>query len=593
MNSNDLAQTTDVNQEKSTTDWTKLNLEEHITQLEKLIKTDNPKAIRAEVEEGKRSFETLVAKDREEKLAQFEKDKEEDETFEYQNIFNPRFHQVQKDFRHRLKNYNLEQQAKQKKNSHEAKLIIESIQNLHESTLKFGEKLNIFNEAKDKWAQLGDLDPENRNTLRNNFKLQLDNFYGFLRQRNEYSDMSFSKNKTEKEKLIQHAQDLLHEDNPSKALQGFNRLYQMWRELGSAGKEFNDQLWEEFIQIKNQLNEKLKSYREEMRNETAENDKKRAEIIELIANVNTQEFTKHQHWVDMTQNINQLIDLFSSLSSVFSNQNEALWAKLKEARKQYNKSKNNFYRSLKGELQDNLKRKKELIEEAKQHVDSTDHKKATPLFKRLQKDWKSIGQVPRHESDKVWQEFSSICNAYFDKIKQKTAQIKEKSNESIRQYSEIIASVQDIEFNTDKLSEQLGELWAKWSAVPKIHSAEIAKLLRSFETRLQEQVTHQTQLSETEYRALAMEIELNQAKSDPDTLYRHLSNLRKEIEQNASELHQLENNLGFFENPETNPLTQDLVKTIAGLKDKLNGLNSKKQYINSLLRKLTKETEQE
>ena len=593
MNSNDTTQTTDERQELPQVNWDKLSFEEHVSQLQKLIKTDHPKQIRSLVEEAKSSFESLERLDKEQKQTEFEKEAEEGETFDYQNVFRPKFNQVLKDYRHRLKNYNLEVQAQQKKNTTEAKHIIQNLNGLSESSNKFGEKLRIFNEAKDKWAKLGDLEPDQRNTLRNNYKLQLDIFYSFLRQRNEYSELSFQKNQEEKQRLISLAKALLTEDNPSRSLKEFNQLYQMWRELGSAGKELNDALWEEFIEIKNQLNEKLKHHKQFMVKETEQNDVKRVEIIQLIENINIDSFTKHQHWVEMSENVNKLIELFGSLSSSLSSQNEELWARLKEARKQFNKAKNNFYRDLKSELQDNLDKKLALITEAKKHVESVDFKTATPLFKKLQKTWKTIGQVPRHKSDEIWNEFSTICNTYFDKLKQSSVKLKEQSEESIRQYSDIIASIQDIEFTKEKVNEQLTELWSRWSSVDKIHTSEIVKLLGTFERTMKEQVMHKTDLSADEYQSIAMEVELNQAKSDPRSLHKHLGSIRKDIEETEGEYHKLENNLGFFENPETNPLTQEIVKKIQELKQKVTTLNTKKNYINSLLRTLEREQQEE
>jgi hypothetical protein len=37
-------------------------------------------------------------------------------------------------------------------------------------------------------------------------------------------------------------------------------------------------------------------------------------------------------------------------------------------------------------------------------------------MKKIQDDWKKIGHVPRKNSDKIWNEFKSACNHYFDKL---------------------------------------------------------------------------------------------------------------------------------------------------------------------------------
>jgi hypothetical protein len=39
----------------------------------------------------------------------------------------------------------------------------------------------------------------------------------------------------------------------------------------------------------------------------------------------------------------------------------------------------------------------------------------TPVMKQIQEGMEKIGHVPRKYSDKVWAEFKTACNAYFDK----------------------------------------------------------------------------------------------------------------------------------------------------------------------------------
>ena len=37
-------------------------------------------------------------------------------------------------------------------------------------------------------------------------------------------------------------------------------------------------------------------------------------------------------------------------------------------------------------------------------------------MKKIQSDWKKIGHVPRKDSDKIWKQFKTACNAYFDRM---------------------------------------------------------------------------------------------------------------------------------------------------------------------------------
>ena len=64
----------------------------------------------------------------------------------------------------------------------------------------------------------------------------------------------------------------------------------------------------------------------------------------------------------------------------------------------------------------NLKKKLELIKIAEDNKESDDFHTVTPLMKKIQSDWKKIGHVPRKDSDKIWKQFKTACNFYFDRM---------------------------------------------------------------------------------------------------------------------------------------------------------------------------------
>ena len=40
-------------------------------------------------------------------------------------------------------------------------------------------------------------------------------------------------------------------------------------------------------------------------------------------------------------------------------------------------------------------------------------------MKEIQNKWKKIGHVPKKDSDKIWKQFKSSCNHYFDRLHSK------------------------------------------------------------------------------------------------------------------------------------------------------------------------------
>jgi len=140
------------------------------------------------------------------------------------------------------------------------------------------------------------------------------------------------------------------------------------------------------------------------------------DIILQIEKLTEKEITQHKNAQERIKNVGQLRDLFFKAGSVPKSKQDETWDAFRKVTREFNKKKNDFYKDLKKDQYDNLEKKKKLIEIAENHKDSEDFKVTTPLMKKIQNDWKSIGHVPRKDSDKIWKQFKAACNAYFDKF---------------------------------------------------------------------------------------------------------------------------------------------------------------------------------
>src|SRR5690606_30075413 len=135
--------------------------------------------------------------------------------------------------------------------------------------------------------------------------------------------------------------------------------------------------------------------------------------IKLLAE-NTKD--SHQAWQQGIKSLEKLREEFFSAGKMPQKNNEESWSGFKDAVRNFNKKKNQFYKHQKKEQFSNLEKKLELIKIAEENKDSDDFDVVTSLMKKIQNDWKSIGHVPRKDSDKVWKKFKAACNHYFDRL---------------------------------------------------------------------------------------------------------------------------------------------------------------------------------
>jgi hypothetical protein len=84
----------------------------------------------------------------------------------------------------------------------------------------------------------------------------------------------------------------------------------------------------------------------------------------------------------------------------------------------YKEKKNKFLEAQELQKQDNLKNKLQLLEELKVLINSEETlKKTYDDFRNLQEKWSMIGQVPRTETNTLWQNYHFLVDKFFDKVK--------------------------------------------------------------------------------------------------------------------------------------------------------------------------------
>lgn len=78
-------------------------------------------------------------------------------------------------------------------------------------------------------------------------------------------------------------------------------------------------------------------------------------------------------------------------------------------------------RRLDAEYARNVAAKRDLIERAGQLLNLSDTRQAIEAAKRLQLDWRTVGLVPREQSNALWDEFRVHCDAVFQRSTQEAA----------------------------------------------------------------------------------------------------------------------------------------------------------------------------
>jgi ribosomal protein L17 len=556
-------------------DYHAMSMDQLVTELNRLLKHHKIQTISKHVNQIKSEFNAKFEELLDEKKEEFINDGGNEIDFYYTNDTKKLFNQLYKEYRQNIKSYYREREQTLKQNLENRLAIIEEIKGLLNVEENINTTYKHFKELQERWRNSGPIPRDKYNNAWNTYHHHVERFYDFLHLNNDLRDLDFKHNYEQKLKIIERAEELAADDNINRAFRELQVLHKMWKEeLGPVAKEHREEIWERFSNATKSIHDKRQAYYKDLDKAYEKNLEKKEEIIAQIQTIAEDKINSHGAWQKKIKEIEALREAFFNAGKVPLKVNEATWAKFKDAVRSFNRGKNQFYKNLKKGQYENLQKKKELIDIAEANKDSDDFEVVTPLMKKIQNDWKNIGHVPRRDSDKIWKQFKKACNHYFDRIHAKKKEEHQHLYDAFDKKAKLLEELKslklkdDVKSNIKILRDKIAE-WKSIGHVPQNKRYIDGKFYKAIDETFD---TLKMDKSKLEMVKFESKLE-NLANDDNDT--RKLDNeqnfIRKKISEIKSEINQLENNLQFFSNVESdNPLVKDVHKNIANHKKELD-----------------------
>ena len=561
-------------------DYHAMSMQELATELNRLLKHHKIQTISKQVNQIKAEFNAKFSELLEQKKEEFVADGGNEIDFYYTNDNKKLFNQLYKDYKKAISAYYKEREQNLKQNLENRLAIIEEIKGLLNVEENMGTTYKHFKELQEKWRNAGPIPRDKYNNAWNTYHHHVERFYDFLHLNNDLRDMDFKHNYEQKIKIIERAEELAQSDNINRAFRELQVLHKMWKEeLGPVAKEQREIIWERFSNATKAIHEKRQEYYADLDKAHEKNLERKEVIISKIATIAEDKANSHGAWQKKIKEVEALREAFFNAGKVPLKVNEATWAKFKDAVRTFNRGKNKFYKELKKDQYENLQKKKELIKIAEENKDSDDFAAVTPLMKKIQTDWKKIGHVPRRDSDKIWKQFKAACNYYFDRMHAERKAENQHLYDAFDKKVKLLDEIKAMELSGDNKAdvETLKTKIADWKAigyVPQNKRYIDGKFYKAIDDAFDKLKMEKSKLEMVKFES---KLE-NLANKDDDT--RLLDNeqnfIRKKISEVQSEITQLENNLQFFSNIDSdNPLVKDVHKNIANHKKELDTWKAK------------------
>jgi hypothetical protein len=375
-------------------------------------------------------------------------------------------------------------------------------------------------------------------------------------------------------------------------------LHKIWKEdLGPVGKDNREDIWDRFSAATKMIHERRQEYFKNLDKIKEENLERKNIIIEEIKTISDNVSTNHGTLQQQIKKIEELREAFFKAGQVPQKVNSKTWNSFKAAVRSFNQNKNAFYKSLKKDQQENLDKKRALLEIAVSIKDSEDWDATTSEMKRIQSEWKQIGHVPRKYSDKIWKDFKNACNHYFERVKSLKNDAYKEEEANLKQKEACMERLKSFKLSGDKEKDVVSikkftEEWKKYGKVPFKKKSIHQKFDKIVDALFQK-----VGVSKQESELLKYGNKIQQLTND-DNQERAIQNerafIRKKIDESKTEIRQLENNLEFFSNAsESNPLVQDVIKRVEQHRESLAAWKAKLKKLNILKNNLEKENEED
>lgn len=544
--------------------------------------------IRNHIEQIKDVFRQKIEHDENLKKEAFLADGGDVLNFKYENSYKSKFATVYNDYKHQISIYHKENEKQEKANLVERLAIIDELKALYtEQNESNTQMFKSFRDLKTRWHNAGRIPASNAENVFKNYFFHLDNFYKYLDMNKELQSLDYQHNLEVRYSIIKRAEELVAEENVQKALNELQYLHRLWKEEAvPVIEEKREETWQLFKSLTNKIHDRKAILNERIKNEQNSNYEKKLEIINKIKEIaSTANKKSHGELQKAIKEINDLRDSFLTVGRVPKDKNNKTWDAFKEATREFNQIKNDFYKTLKNEQQDNLKKKLALLEIAKEHKDSRDWNNSVKVIKKIQNDWKNIGHVPRKNSDKIWKEFKETCNQFFDRYKNRQNEFNEQFEQNLVLKTDLLNEFKTIQLpeNKEEALNLLTSLNSKWNEIGKLPSNK-TEINQEF-TKLYNEKLKSLQLSQHQIQDFKLQTLIDQIISNKDsrTLDEEIRKTKKVIEDLEKEINQLDNNVSFFANADANsPLLKDVYKQIEEKRAKLTDAEVKLRTLYSV-----------
>ena len=269
----------------------------------------------------------------------------------------------------------------------------------------------------DEWKEIGPVPADKKEEIWERFKNTTHKVNQIRREHYAKLEEEQKANYESKEAICIKMEEIVNEPVNSinayqKKSNDVNELFKMWKEIGPVAKKQSEEIWNRFKGAMNTFFEAKKEFFNKLKVQQMENYNKKLQICVEVENL-----VDSTEWKKTTDRIKKLQEEWKTIGPVPKRHSDKIWKRFRSACDAFFGKKSEHFSGRKDEEDANLKAKKELIERIKAFEFKKDRNENMEAIRGFQREWMAIGHVPMKVKDAIQNEYRSLIDGLFDKLR--------------------------------------------------------------------------------------------------------------------------------------------------------------------------------
>lgn len=209
-------------------------------------------------------------------------------------------------------------------------------------------------------------------------------------------------------------------------------LQNKWKTIGFAPQKMNVKIFERFRKACDEFFRKKGEFFKTLKEGMNENLEKKRALCEKA-----EALKDSTDWKATADELTKLQKEWKTIGPVAKKYSDAVWKRFISACDYFFEQKNKATSSQRSVEQENLEKKKNIIEKLNAIDDQMDTEEATQLVRDLMKEWNGVGHVPFKEKDRIYKQYHSQIDKLFERFNISA------SNKKLSNFKSTISSIQE------------------------------------------------------------------------------------------------------------------------------------------------------